>query len=437
MKPKSGLTRFHNCFILRDSKIIKEDLWIRDGKIENPEQVFYVEQLQADVTVNCEGLLIAPGFIDIQINGGWGVDFSYDSENVKEGVRKVSKELLSHGVTSFCPTMVTSDLEKYRKILPLIKKSDGGEHGATVLGVHLEGPFINMAKKGAHMEEYIKTPNEGLKTVEEVYGSLDNVVIITLAPELPGAYEAIKDLTQMGIKVALGHSTASLAEGEKAVECGANLITHLFNAMLPFHHRDPGLVGLLASTTKQQVFYGIISDGIHTHPSALRIASRTNPEGKFKLIIIRLLMMMMDSRIIHFILVSHYTLTHIQFSYSGLVLVSDAVAAQGLADGNYRIGPQLVTVEGGRAYVTGTKVLCGSTTGLDECVATLKRSLDCSLEYALEAASLHPARALGIDDRKGKLNFGYDADFVMLDPEQIKIKSSWIAGECVYKCDKN
>ncbi|CAH0669107.1 unnamed protein product [Spodoptera exigua] len=398
MKPKSGLTRFHNCFILRESKIIKEDLWIRDGKIENPEQVFYVEQLQADVTVNCGGLLIAPGFIDIQINGGWGVDFSYDSENVKEGVRKVSKELLGHGVTSFCPTMVTSDLEKYRKILPLIKKSDGGEHGATVLGVHLEGPFINMAKKGAHMEEYIRTPDEGLKTVEEVYGSLDNVVIVTLAPELPGAHDAIKELTQMGIKVALGHSTASLAEGEKAVECGANLITHLFNAMLPFHHRDPGLVGLLASTTKQQVFYGIISDGIHTHPAALRIASRTNPEG--------------------------------------LVLVSDAVAAQGLADGNYRIGPQLVTVEGGRAYVTGTKVLCGSTTGLDECVATLKRSLDCSLEYALEAASLHPARALGIDDRKGKLNFGYDADFVMLDPEKIQIKSTWIAGECVYKCDK-
>ncbi|KAJ8725059.1 hypothetical protein PYW07_016017 [Mythimna separata] len=398
MKPKSGLTRFHNCFILRDSKIIKEDLWIRDGKIENPEQVFYVEQLQADLTVNCEGLLIAPGFIDIQINGGWGVDFSYDSENVKEGVRKVSKQLLAHGVTSFCPTMVTSDVEKYHKILPLIKKTDGGQHGATVLGVHLEGPFISLAKKGAHMEEYIKTPDKGIKTIEEVYGSLDNVVIVTLAPELPGATEAIKELTEVGIKVALGHSTASLAQGEKAVECGANLITHLFNAMLPFHHRDPGLVGLLASTTQKQVFYGIISDGIHTHPAALRIASRTNPEG--------------------------------------LVLVSDAVAAQGLADGNYRIGPQHVTVEGGRAYVTGTKVLCGSTTGLDECVATFKQSLDCSLEYALEAASLHPARALGIDDRKGKLNFGYDADFVMLHPEKIKIVSTWIAGECVYKCDK-
>ncbi|KAJ8727034.1 hypothetical protein PYW08_015431 [Mythimna loreyi] len=398
MKPKSGLTRFHNCFILRNGKIIKEDLWIRDGKIENPERVFYVEQLQADITVNCEGLLIAPGFIDIQINGGWGVDFSYDSENVKEGVRKVSKELLAHGVTSFCPTMVTSDVEKYHKILPLIKKTDGGQHGATVLGVHLEGPFISLAKKGAHMEEYIKTPEKGIKTIEEVYGSLDNVVIVTLAPELPGATEAIKELTAVGIKVALGHSTASLAQGEKAVASGANLITHLFNAMLPFHHRDPGLVGLLASTTKQQVFYGIISDGIHTHPAALRIASRTNPEG--------------------------------------LVLVSDAVAAQGLADGNYRIGPQHVTVEGSRAYVTGTKVLCGSTTGLDECVATFKKSLDCSLEYALEAASLHPARALGIDNRKGKLDFGCDADFVMLHPEKIKIESTWIAGECVYKCDK-
>lgn len=395
MKPKSRLTRFRNCFILRDGKIIKEDFWIRDGKIENPEYVFYVEQIEADVTINCENILIAPGFIDIQINGGWGVDFSYDASNVEDGIRKVAKKLLAHGVTSFCPTMVTSAVEKYYNILPRIKKEQGGKHGASILGVHLEGPFISLAKKGAHMEEYIKTPKKGLESLKEVYGSLENVIIVTLAPELHGATEAIKNLSELGIHVALGHSAACLAEGEKAVESGANLITHLFNAMLPFHHRDPGLVGLLASSTKKQVYYGIICDGIHTHPAALRIASRTNPKG--------------------------------------LILVSDAVAAQGLEDGNHRIGPQLVTIEDGCAYVTGTKTLCGSTTALDDCVRTFKKSLDCSLEYALEAASLHPAQALGIENIKGNLNFGCDADFIMLDPKTLNILSTWIAGECVYE----
>ncbi|XP_068627653.1 N-acetylglucosamine-6-phosphate deacetylase [Battus philenor] len=398
MKPKSGLTRFHNCNILREGKIIKEDLWIREGKIVNPEQVFYVEQLEADDTINCDNLLIAPGFIDLQINGGWGVDFSFSTTNVEEGVCKVAKELLAHGVTSFCPTMVTSDKEKYSSILPRIKKAQGGKQGATVLGVHLEGPFISLAKKGAHADEYIINPDKGIESILEVYGPLDNVIIVTLAPELPGALDAIRGLTGLGIKVALGHSTANLADGERAVKCGANLITHLFNAMLPFHHRDPGLVGLLASSTENQVFYGIISDGIHTHPAALRIACRTNSKG--------------------------------------LVLVSDAVPAQGLPDGTYSIGPQAVNVEKGRAYVAGTKVLCGSTSALDECIIKFKEATGCSLEYALETASLHPARALGIDHCKGNLNYDCDADFVIMEPETLKVVSTWIAGECVYSAPK-
>ncbi|XP_045763349.1 N-acetylglucosamine-6-phosphate deacetylase [Maniola jurtina] len=394
MKEKS-LTRISDCYILRNGKIIKEDLWIRNGVIVNPEQVFYVEQVEADQTIKAfENYLIAPGFIDIQINGGWGIDFSYDCENVEEGVKKVAQKLLAHGVTSFCPTMVTSDKEKYAKILPKIKKAQGGSNGATVLGVHLEGPFISLAKKGAHADEYIRNPDKGLASLEEVYGSLDNVNIVTIAPELPGALNAIKGLASKGIKVALGHSSASLAEGEDGVKSGANLITHLFNAMLPFHHRDPGLVGLLASTTDKQVYYGIISDGIHTHPAALRIACRTNRDG--------------------------------------LVLVSDAFAAQGLADGSYRIGPMAVSVENGRAYVAGTKTLCGSTTALDQCVKTFKESTGCSLEYALETASLHPAKALGIDHKKGNLNFGCDADFVVLHPKTLKVMSTCIAGDMVF-----
>ncbi|XP_045489210.1 N-acetylglucosamine-6-phosphate deacetylase [Pieris rapae] len=395
MKARNGLTRFFNCYILRESQIIKEELWIRDGKIVNPEEVFYVEQVEADTSVDCGGLLIAPGFIDIQINGGWGVDFSYDSENVEEGIHKVAKELLSHGVTSFCPTMVTSDKDKYSKILPKIQKKQGNKSGATVLGVHLEGPFISLARKGAHTPELIKNPEKGFDSLMEMYGSLDNVIIVTLAPELPGALNAIKKLSEKGIKVALGHSEADLSQAEAGVGQGANMITHLFNAMLPFHHRDPGLVGLLASTTKKQVYFGIISDGIHTHPAALRIACRTNREG--------------------------------------LILISDAVAAQGLPDGAYRIGPQAVSVENGWAYIAGTKTLCGSIMALDRCVKIFKEATECTLEYALETASLHPARALGIDNRKGKLNYGFDADFVCLDRETLKVMSSWIAGECVYR----
>ncbi|KAG7305591.1 hypothetical protein JYU34_009678 [Plutella xylostella] len=397
MKHNSELTRFHNCFILRDSKIIKEDLWVRDGKIANPEEVFYVEQNQADVTVNCDGQLIAPGYIDIQINGGVGIDFSFDSENVEDGVEKVARELLKYGVTSFCPTMVTSDKEKYSKILPRIKKKQGGKHGATTLGVHLEGPFINTAKKGAHMSELIRNPEKGLQSITDMYGSLENAIIVTLAPELPGALEAIKGLAALGLRVAVGHSIASLSEGEAAVNAGVNLITHLFNAMLPFHHRDPGLVGLLAATLPKQIYYGIISDGLHTHPASLRIACKTNPEG--------------------------------------LILVSDAIAALGLPDGDYRIGPQAMIVKNNQAYVAGTNTLCGSMAALDECVRVLKKSTECSLEYALEAATLHPARALGIEHKKGTLNYGSDADFVMLHPESLQVHSTWIAGECVYRKD--
>lgn len=214
--------------------------------------------------------------------GGYGVDFSYDTETVDEGVNLVAKNLLKHGVTSFCPTLVTSPTETYHKVLPKIKKRPGDKNGATILGVHVEGPFINSIKKGAHPPECIKNFDNGFETVKEMYGSLENIKIITLAPEKENSIEVINKLTQYGITVSVGHSTADISIGEIAVKNGASLITHLFNAMLPFHHRDPGLVGLLASDQipkDRTIYYGIISDGVHTHPAALRIAYRTHPDG--------------------------------------------------------------------------------------------------------------------------------------------------------------
>ncbi|XP_066600102.1 N-acetylglucosamine-6-phosphate deacetylase isoform X2 [Prorops nasuta] len=372
------LKQFHNCQILRNGQILLEDLWIRDGKIIDPEKIFFDEKIQPDIKINCHGALIAPGYIDLQINGGFGIDFSHNIQNVEEGIAKVAKNLLRSGVTAFCPTLVTSPSETYKKVLPKIKKTKGGENGATILGVHLEGPFISPIKKGAHPEKYIQRFDNGFKSLIDVYDTLDNVCCITIAPELPKAIEVIEELCKRNIMVSLGHSVGNLCDGEEAVKNGASFITHLFNAMLPFHHRDPGLVGLLTSDqipSRKIIYYGIIADGVHTHPAALRIAHRTHPKG--------------------------------------LILVTDAISALGLEEGTHQLGQFAIEMRNGCAYIAGTETLCG-----------------CSIVEALEAATLHPARALGIEKTKGVLDFGADADFVMLN-ENLELLSTWIAGQRV------
>ncbi|XP_055636152.1 N-acetylglucosamine-6-phosphate deacetylase [Toxorhynchites rutilus septentrionalis] len=391
------LVKFRNCRVLRDHRLIVDDLWVRGGKIIDPEKVFFDEKKQAHIQIDCNGAIVAPGFIDLQINGGYGVDFSNDISTVEEGVEKVSKGLLAHGVTSFCPTLVTSPPETYHQILPKIPKKDGGLHGASILGCHVEGPFINSNKKGAHPAQCIKEFDKGFQTLLDVYHSLDHISILTLAPEKDGASEVIRELSQRGITVSVGHSMANLNDGEIAVQHGAKLITHLFNAMLPFHHRDPGLVGLLTTDNippNSLVYFGIISDGVHTHPAALRIAYKTHPNG--------------------------------------LILVTDAISAMGLNEGRHRIGQMDLEVRGGRAYIAGTDTLCGSIAPMDECIRFFKKASSCSIEYALEAASLHPARCLGIEKQKGTLDYGADADFVVLD-DSLNVLSTWIAGKCVYE----
>ncbi|XP_028310283.1 N-acetylglucosamine-6-phosphate deacetylase [Gouania willdenowi] len=391
------ITRFINGTILREHTLQREDLWVRDGSILNPEKLFYDEQGFADELVNCEGTIIAPGFIDTQINGGFGVDFSQLSENVPENVSLVAKKILEHGVTSFCPTLVSSPPVVYHQVLPQIKVQEGGPDGAGVLGVHLEGPFISAEKKGAHPEHCLRTfssrPTEDLI---EVYGDLGNVAIVTLAPEMDNSQSAVKELCRRGVTVSLGHSAANLSQAEEAVRGGASFITHLFNAMLPFHHRDPGIVGLL--TTDQvppprTVYYGMIADGIHTNPAALRIAHRAHP--------------------------------------SGLVLVTDAITAMGLPPGQHMLGQQIIEIKGLHAYVAGTTTLCGSIATMDMCVRHFWQATGCKAEEALEAASLHPAQLLGIA-RKGRLDYGADADLIVLD-DKLNVKSTYISGEEVWR----
>ncbi|XP_060760273.1 N-acetylglucosamine-6-phosphate deacetylase isoform X2 [Neoarius graeffei] len=394
----AAITQFINCRILRDHRLEREDLWVRDGKILNPEKLFFDEQGFADHKVDCGNNIMAPGFIDVQINGGYGIDFSQATDDITKGVAKVAKRILEHGVTSFCPTLVTSPPDIYHQVIPQLKVKDGGADGAGVLGLHLEGPFISEEKRGAHLPRFIRPFSKGgVADLFETYGQLENVAMVTLAPELPNSRPAICELARRGIAVSLGHSMADLSQAEDAVQNGASFITHLFNAMLPFHHRDPGIVGLLTSDcvpAGRMVYYGMIADGIHTHPAALRIAHRAHP--------------------------------------AGLVLVTDAVQAMGLPAGRHTLGQQEIHIQGLHAYVAGTKTLSGSIATMDMCVRHFKQASGCTVEAALEAASLHPAQLLGVSHKKGTLEYGADADFVILD-DSLTVQETYIAGELVWR----
>ncbi|KFP97371.1 Putative N-acetylglucosamine-6-phosphate deacetylase, partial [Haliaeetus albicilla] len=379
----------------------REDLWVRDGKILNPEKLFFDEKGSADIQLDCKDSIITPGFIDVQINGGFGVDFSLATDDFKSGIDLVSQKILSHGVTSFCPTLVTSPPSVYHQVLPQISIRNGGVHGAGILGAHLEGPFISKEKKGAHPEHCLRTFEAGaFQDLLATYGSLDCVRIVTLAPEMKRSSEVIQELTKRGICVSLGHSVANLSQAEEAVQHGATFITHLFNAMLPVSSRGhlpcTGIAFGALSPALHRCIFSPAADGIHTNPAALRIAHRAHPKG--------------------------------------LVLVTDAIAGMGLAPGRHTLGQQVVEIDGLNTYIAGTKTLSGSVATMDTCVRHFQEATGCSVETALEAASLHPAQLLGIEHKKGTLNYDSDADFLMLN-DSLYVQATYIAGEEVWRQD--
>lgn len=398
---ENELFQFVNCSVLREEGLKKEHIWIRNGRILDERSVFFEEKRMADVQVDCSGLIVSPGFIDVQLNGGFGIDFStYNSndDEYKSGLNAVAKQLLAHGVTSFAPTVITSSSETYHKVLPLLKRSNASSEGAGILGAHLEGPFISADKRGCHPEQLVITSlgSNPAETIENVYGSTENIAIVTMAPELEGAQEAIKYLVAAGTTVSVGHSSAKLGPGEMAVTSGAKMITHLFNAMQSYHHRDPGLIGLLTSsevTPEHPLYYGIISDGIHTHDSALRIAYHTNADG--------------------------------------LVLVTDAIAALGMSDGVHKLGTQTIHVKGLEAKLDGTNTTAGSVASMPYCIRHLIKATGCTIEFALQSATHRPATLLGITSEKGTLDVGRIADFVLID-EKVDVKATFCSGSRVF-----
>lgn len=348
-----------------------------------------IAAIQPDPAV-FDARIIAPGFIDLQVNGGYGIDFGEEPQRIPE----VAAWLPETGCTAFLPTIISSFAERYRRVFDALPAIEGAEpvHGARVLGLHLEGPFLAPAKKGAHAWDAIEAAGDRL--FDELLQE-DAVRLVTLAPERPGAMERIARLVERCVLVSLGHSNATYEQFEAGIEAGARMATHLFNAMSQLDSRAPGAVG--AALVDERVTVGLIADGIHTHPATLRLTARAK-------------------------------------GTPGIALVSDMMAAAGMPPGTYSLNDIPVSVDATSARLADGR-LAGSILTMDAAVRGMVAWGGVSVPDALTMATETPARLLGLDDL-GTLASGARADLVVLSPD-LAVTETWIGGRATYTASRS
>jgi N-acetylglucosamine-6-phosphate deacetylase len=330
--------------------------------------------------------LLLPGFVDLQVNGAFGVDVAMEPSRLAE----LSEALLSTGTTAYLPTVISSPGSLYEEALPEFAAAAGEpSSGAEVLGVHLEGPFINLKKRGAHAAAHVVPPDPGLLAR---LLDLGPVRVLTLAPELEGADELMTLAANRGVVVSAGHSGAPFEVAYEVLDASVAGVTHLFNAMSAMHHREPGLPG--AAFAHPRVVCGLIADGIHVHPEMVALAFR----------------MLGPDRV---------------------YLTTDAISAAGMADGEYRLATRAVYLDGGVPRL-GSGAIAGSTLTMGEAFRNVLAFTGCTLPEAARMASTSPARLVGEGRRKGRLTPGYDADVVVLAPD-LSVEAVWRGGEVAYE----
>lgn len=328
-----------------------------------------------------EAPIVAPGYIDLQVNGGFGVEVDGNPASF----RTLARRLPERGVTAYLPTAITAPPEFYSPVFAAYEAALGAP-GAEPLGIHLEGPYLSPLRKGAHRLEVIEAARpEGLEAL-----LTPHVRLVTLAPERDGAAAMIRRIVRHGAIVSLGHLNATYEEFVRGVDAGATMATHLYNAMRPFGHRDPGPIA--ATLIDERVTAGLIADGYHVHPAAVRLAVRARGPA-------------------------------------GVALVSDIVLPAGLPSGQYTYSGLDVTVEGNRTSLPdGT--IAGAIATLDEGVRNVVTWTGLSPAAAIAMATETPARLLGLR-HKGRIVEGADADLLLLD-DGLHVRATFARGECVY-----
>lgn len=332
-----------------------------------------------------DAAFVAPGFVDVQVNGGFGFEVGSNPA----ALRALARRLPETGVTSFLPTVISAAEGAYAAAFAAFRAATAGAASATgaarMPGMHLEGPLLAPGRAGAHDRAPIEAATAAL--LESLVDPA-MVRLITLAPERPGALALIARLAARGVTVALGHTDATFAEFKAGVDAGARMATHLFNAMSPFHHREPGAPG--AALLDDRLTAMLIADGVHLHPAVLQLAVRAKP--------------------VH-----------------SVALVTDAIAGAGLPPGPSLLAGQPVIVDSTSARLPGDGRLAGSTLTMDQAVRNTVSFTGVTPATAVYWASEIPVRVLGLP-RGGRLTVGGDADIVLLD-EDLRVQATFVGGE--------
>lgn len=338
--------------------------------------------------IDAQGLQLLPGFIDIHVHGAMGHD---TMDATPEGLHAMAQFYAKHGVTGFLATTWTDLRERIVNALQNIKQCIGViPNGATLLGAHLEGPYLNPTKIGAQNPEFARRAeqNEALEFL-----NTDVIRVLSIAPEYAENHWLITEAVARGVTVSVAHTNATYQQMQKAMDFGLSHATHTFNAMTRLHHREPGVVGAVLDAL--HLTAELIADGIHVHPAAMNILWQMKKTDR-------------------------------------LVLVSDAIRAAGLAEGTYQLdATRPIEVKTGAVRLTdGT--LAGSILTMDVALRNLQKATGEPLANIWPAASLNPAKVIGVADHKGSLEVGKDADFILVN-DQIQVQLTVVAGHVVYR----
>lgn len=367
--------------IIKNALVFNEDKKFALGEVIMENGLFAASARDSEEAVDAEGCYAIPGLVDIHFHGCVGDDFCDAS---LEGIANIAAYEASVGVTSICPATMTLPEEELHKIMQTAAEYKS-ENGAKLIGINMEGPFISAKKKGAQAADHIRMCDTKLfNSLQEESGKL--IKLVDIAPENEGALEFIEKV-KGEVVVSLAHTTADYDTAALALDKGASHITHLYNAMPPFNHRDPGVIG--AARDSQDCHVELICDGVHIHPSVVRA-------------------------------------TFEMFGADRVILISDSMRATGLTDGQYTLGGQDVFVKGARATLAdGT--IAGSATNLMACLRVVVQKMGIPLEDAVACATINPAREIGADDVCGSITPGKAADLVLLDKE-LNVKAVYING---------